>query len=213
MKRNRSSSISSIATPRWLWLICLTLLGACNDDPTTGRTRVQGQVVQQQSRQPVGAGSVQVYLASRGGGYRPVGDPYPCDAQGQFAFDFEAEQENGYLLTAEAPPGYITDWAVAPQLTAGRQNKDVTVPVLAPAWVRLVLVDEPPKSRVTMTITGYSGSGETLRYPKDTILVRPILAGLTPSIAWFINDQGQDKQSYQEIQTTALDTVTVRIPF
>ena len=40
---------------------------ACNDDPTTGTTQVEGVVVQRQSRQPVGNGTVQVWLAGTGG--------------------------------------------------------------------------------------------------------------------------------------------------
>ena len=186
----------------------------CNDDPTTGPTQVEGVVVQRQSRQPVGNGTVQVWLASNGGGYGPVGTPQPCDAQGRFAFAFDATSEAGYLLKAQAPPGYLTDWAEAPELTAGRKNTGLTVPVLAPAWVRLVLVDEPPKSRVTISVQGHRGSGETLLYPRDTTYVRPVLADFKLSIAWFIYEQGrQDKQSYKEIQATPLDTVTVRIPF
>ena len=39
-------------------------LAGCKDDPTTGTTRVEGVVVQRQSRQPVGNGTVQVYRAS-----------------------------------------------------------------------------------------------------------------------------------------------------
>lgn len=111
--------------------------------------------MQQQSRQPVGNGTVQVYLASSAGGYRPVGQAAPCDAQGRFAFSFDAERKNGYLLKADAEPGYVTDWALAPELTAGRSNKGVVVPVLSPAWVKLVLVDEPPKSRVMLNTQGY----------------------------------------------------------
>ena len=46
-------------------LALLLLLTSCdNTDPTTGTTQVAGQVVQRQSRQPVGKGTVQVYLIS-----------------------------------------------------------------------------------------------------------------------------------------------------
>ena len=199
---------------RWLcWLLFLSSLGAWSDDPTTGTTLVAGQVVERQSRKPVGNGTVQVWLAGKGGGYGEVGDPQPCDAQGRFSFNFDAESKNGYLLKAQASPGYITDWAEAPELTAGRSNKDVVVSVLAPAWVRLVLVDEPPKSRVVIHVQGYEGSGETLRYPRDTVLVRPLLAGFKANIYWFINDQGHDSSFNQSFEIAALDTVTVRIPF
>ena len=45
----------------------ICLLAGCGDAPTTGTTRVDGQVVQRQSRQPVGNGTVQVWLARSGG--------------------------------------------------------------------------------------------------------------------------------------------------
>ena len=45
----------------------ICLLAACGDAPTTGTTTVEGQVVQQQRRQPVGNGTVQVYQAGQGG--------------------------------------------------------------------------------------------------------------------------------------------------
>lgn len=205
------------APPAYRGLLCLVvclLLAACmGDDPTTGTTKVEGQVVQRQTRQPVGGGTVQVYLAGKAGNYGPVGDPQPCDAQGRFSFAFDAARKRGYLLLAQASPGCTTDWAEAPELTAGRDNKSVVSPVLSPAWVRLVPVDGPPKSRVLMTTAGYSDSGDQLRHPKDTALIRPILADFRQNMAWFINDQGKDSQSYQEIQPAALGTVTVRIPF
>ena len=45
----------------------ILFLAACKDDPTTGTTQVEGVVVQRQSRQPVGNGTVQVYRANNGG--------------------------------------------------------------------------------------------------------------------------------------------------
>ena len=195
-------------------VLCLWLLAGCTPtNPTTGTTQVAGQVVERQSRKPVGNGTVQVYLSSSAGGYRPVGDPQACDAQGRFAFDFDAESKSGYLLKAQAPPGYITDWAEAPELTAGRKNQNIVVPVLAPAWVRLVLVDELPKSRVSIHVQGYEGSGQTFVEPQNIVLFRPVIAGLKARIYWFITENGQDRTVFQEIQPAPLDTVTVRIAF
>ena len=188
-------------------------LTACNDDPTTGTTRVEGQVVQRQSRQPVGNGTVQVWLAGNGGGYGQVGAPQPCDAQGRFSFAFDATSEAGYVLKAQAPPGYLTDWADAPALTAGRKNTGLTVPVLAPAWVRLILVDEPPKTSAMVYLSGYDGPGDVLNRPRDTTLIRPVLAAFQRKIIWGINETGVIKQYSQDVKLTALDTVTVRIRF
>lgn len=190
-------------------------LGSCaNTDPTTGSTVVTGQVVESQSRQPVAHGTVQVYLAGKAGGYGAVGGPYPCDASGRFAFAFDAASTSGYLLKAQAPPGYITDWGAAPALTAGRQNKNVVVPVLAPAWVRCHLVDEPPKSQVLIFLAGYEGNGDRIYNPRDTTVVRPCIAGLTKIITWWITDEkGARTQHHQDISLAPLDTLDIRIPF
>ena len=61
--------------------LALALLAGCQKDPTTGTTPVSGQVVVYQSQQPVPYAAVQVYNASSGGGYVPVGSPYPADAR------------------------------------------------------------------------------------------------------------------------------------
>ena len=128
-------------------LLALALAG-CTQDPTTGTTTVEGQVVEDKSRKPVPGAAVQLYH-KQNGGYQPVsGATAQSDAQGHYTMSFEATSTTGYFLTAIAAPGYFTPEQNAPYLTAGRANKDVTIAMLAPAWVRLQLVDEPPKSRV-----------------------------------------------------------------
>ncbi|WP_151087115.1 carboxypeptidase-like regulatory domain-containing protein [Hymenobacter baengnokdamensis] len=196
-----------------LWLLCLLLAGCHSTDPTTGTTTVSGQVVENQTNKPVPNATVQVYHLSSGGGYVPVGTPFPADKQGHFAFDFNADSKFGYLLMASAPPGYITDWGRAPSLTAGRTNNNITIPTYAPAWVKLQLVDEPPKSRISIYLSGYEGNGDRLYYPRDTTLIRPKLASLPGEIVWAITENGMDRQSSQVINPGPLDTVTVRIPF
>lgn len=197
-----------------LFFLCLLLSGCSNTDPTTGTTLVTGQVVVQQSQQPVGNGTVQVHMAGKGGGYTPVGDPQPCDAQGRFSFHFDAKQERGHLLMAQAPPGYITEWTSAPELTAGRKNQNLIVPVLAPAWVKLVLVDEPPKSQITLSVSGYEGNSTYFNPAYETELIKPCLAGLTKRIVWaIIDEKGVQSQFRQDIALAPLDTLTIRIPF
>ncbi|AMR27595.1 hypothetical protein A0257_11135 [Hymenobacter psoromatis] len=191
-------------------------MASCHStNPTTGTTTVSGQVVQYQTTKGVPNATVQVYHASSGGGYVPVGSGYPADATGHFAFAFAADSKTGYLVRADAPPGYSTDWALAPLLTAGRSNDNIIIPTYAPAWVKLQLVNTSHKKRYSLIIQGYSGSGELIYNPKDTTLVRPLLANLKTTISWGIVDQatGALSQDYQYVQPNALDTVTVRIPF
>jgi protocatechuate 3,4-dioxygenase beta subunit len=199
------------------WLFAASsvlLLTGCGDNPTTGTTVVEGQVVERSGRQPVGGAMVQLWLAGKAGGYGEAGDPQPCDAQGRFSFRFDAERKGGYLIKAYAPPGYFTDWAEAAYLTAGRKNTGLVVPMLAPAWVRLQFVDELPKSRVSIFTTGYRTNGEQWNYPRDTALIRPAIAGLTKHITWFItDDRGIQTRIITDVQLAPLDTLTVRIPF
>ncbi len=124
-------AFTSLAYSSLLWLGCL-LLAACTKDPTTGTTTVEGQVVEDQSRQPVPGATVQLYH-KQNGGYQAVGNRVPVDAQGRYTMSFEATSTTGYFLTAIAAPGYFTPEQNAPYLTAGRANKDVTIAMLAPA--------------------------------------------------------------------------------
>ncbi|AMR27594.1 hypothetical protein A0257_11130 [Hymenobacter psoromatis] len=197
-----------------LLLISTCFLASCHStNPTTGTTTVSGQVVQYQTTKGVPNATVQVYHASSGGGYVPVGSGYPADATGHFAFAFAADSKTGYLLLANAPPGYSTDWALAPSLTAGRSNDNIIIPTYAPAWVKLQLVDEPPKSRVVIHTQGYDGPGDTFYYPRDTAVVRPLLTGFKSAVFWWVREQGTEQPYSQKINPAALDTVIVRIPF
>ncbi|MBT2559493.1 hypothetical protein J7E24_17030 [Hymenobacter sp. ISL-91] len=193
----------------------LLVLSSCAKD--SGPTLVAGQVVDQVTGQPVAGTTVQVEQRKRGssgGGYSAIGPVYPTDGQGRFSFRFEAESEPNYIVRASSALGYFTDWSRAPDLKPGRKNEQVRVPVLAPAWVRIQLVDEPPKSRIQLSITGYSGSGEQLRYTRDTTFIRTISAQYTKVISWgIINEQGIITQSRQNINAASLDTVNVRIVF
>ena len=171
-------------------LLLLAGLSGCMNDPTTGTTTVSGQVVENQSRKPVGGATVQVYQTAKSGGYAPVSTPVQADGQGHFSLNFEAESTSGYAVFAQAYPGYFTPAYAATGITAGRANKDVVVPMLAPAWVRLQLVDEPPKSSVVVHTQGYEGSGDTFYYPRDTVIVRPLVAGSKYGLLWYVNEGG-----------------------
>lgn len=194
--------------------ICLTLLGLAScQKPTEGITLVEGRVVGYTSRQPVGGATVQVWQSRRGGGYGAIGSGELTDAQGRFSFRFDADSEGGFIVKATAPPGYITDWGMAPRLTAGRRNKDLVVPMYAPAWVRLVLVDEPPKSLARVDVQGYNGQDRWPYPARDTIVIRPVLSDVDNAVTWWIYEGGQERKVTYPFQAGPLDTVTVRIPF
>ncbi|AMR27596.1 hypothetical protein A0257_11140 [Hymenobacter psoromatis] len=197
------------------------LLASCHaTDPTTGTTTVSGQVVQYQTTKGVPNAIVQVYHASSGGGYLPVGSGYPADATGHFTFNFDADSKTGYLLLANAPPGYSTDWALAPSLTAGRKNEGLVIPTYAPTWLKLRLINTSHKKQYSISIQGYAGAaiggqGDFFYDPRDTTLIRTTQAIYYPtSVSWFITGRdGSTSQNYQSINPGPLDTTTVRIPF
>jgi hypothetical protein len=194
--------------------LLLLLLSACSsNDPISGPTLVEGQVVESATQRPVPGSFVQIYKTGRAGGYTAVGDPQPTDANGRFSFHFDADAEAGYRVRAGAPLGYFSE--LTPSLTAGRRNTGLLIAMYSPAWVRLQFVDEPPKSRVLIHTQGYEGSGDDLYDPRDTVLIRPLMAGFPLNILCVITENGVERRNNLVVQPNPapLDTVTVRIPF
>ena len=204
------------------WMAGALLLVGCADPDGEGPTTVSGQVVSETTRQPVPRPpQVQLWQRAQSTGsltggvaYAPLGSPHATDAQGRFAFSFEAEARREYVLRAADALGYYTDWARAPRLTGGQGNAAVVLPVVAPAWIRLDLVDELPRNRVWMFFSGFGGGGLQLPYPRDTSVVFPYLAGQENFIYWRItNAQGQETTGQRTFIQAPLDTQRVRIAF
>jgi hypothetical protein len=192
------------------------LLAGCEKD-TSGPTRVSGQVVEANSRQAVARPpQVQVWGLTRGSGgsYTPVGDPQPTDGQGNFSFSFPADAGRSYVLRATGGLGYYTDWGLAPTLQGGQKNAGVQVPVYAPAWVRVDLVDEPPRSRVWIDLWGWEGGSMQLALPRDTVFVFPYFAGTNRLLmSELTNEQGVRTRVSRTLTLAPLDTQRVRIAF
>jgi hypothetical protein len=202
-------------------ILTLLLAVGCSEREESGLTRVRGQVVLANSNTPVPRPpQVQVWAQATGGmvagAYTPLGAPYATDAQGQFDFSFPAERGQDYILrAAEGGLGYYTDWALVRALRKGEENL-VRVPVYAPAWVRLDLVDEPPRSRVWMYFSGFGGGGLTVPYPRDTTLVFPYLTGPGKEsfIYWRMTfETGVETHNQRTFIQPPLDTQRVRIAF
>ena len=199
------------------------LLSGCQKE--SGPTQVAGQVVESYSGQPVPNAQVQLTKYSGGGlgsiggagggGFSAQGAPYLTDAQGRFAFTFNAEAAGSYSLRASRLPYYQN---APPELTLsnGRANNDLRVPVYASAWARYVLVDELPKrpgSTYSVYVGGY-GPGFRLYHPRDTAIVYPVSANYAYRVIWIVTDEhGQDTRYEKAVLIPPLDTVTVRLPF
>jgi len=172
------------------------LLAGCEKD-TSGPTRVSGQVVEANSRQAVARPpQVQVWGLTRGSGgsYTPVGDPQPTDGQGNFSFSFPADAGRSYVLRATGGLGYYTDWGLAPALQGGQKNAGVQVPVYAPAWVRVDLVDEPPPQPRVDLRAGIRGGGRHICHaPRHRRGAEPLCLGsVHPDMAHHEQPRGRD---------------------
>ena len=190
-----------------------------------GPTTVSGQVLSSPAGQPVPRPPrVQLWqrpqATGSGGGlgggaaYTPAGDPHPTDALGRFRFSFPALAKHEYILRAdEAGLGYFTDWALAPALQGGHKNEDLRLPVYAPVWIQLDLVDEAPRSRIRIFFSGFGG-GHQINYPRDTAIVFPYLSNQESFIYWRItNERGQETTDRRTFTIAPLDTQRVRIAF
>ncbi|KAA9331832.1 peptidase associated/transthyretin-like domain-containing protein [Adhaeribacter soli] len=197
--------------------LCILLIAATScEQSRSGPTVVEGQVVERISGKPVPDAFVQLYQPGKtfSSGYSKAGDPYRTDGNGNFSFSYDAETESSYLLMGHSNKGHYTDWQEAPNLSNGRKNKDVKVKVNAPAWVRIKLIDELPKSKVWLAIAGYAGPVDNLSFPKDTIFYRFTTADFARRVTWEITDTLAIKTlRYQDYYVAGMDTVTVEIKF
>ncbi|GAA4391585.1 hypothetical protein [Hymenobacter koreensis] len=202
--------------PYYLVVAWLALAGCRKND---GPTLLEGQVVDRATGRPVAGAwaQLQAQPGSGGvGGYQPAGDRQACDAQGRFSF--AAEPPGGHLIVmAGSAQGHFSSYGEVPAVRAGRRNRDLRVPVQAPAWLRVRLTDEPPASRVWLFVGGFglsSANHISIALPRDTTVLRPIVAGQDRRIVWHITDIQAVKREYsREVNVPALDTLTLDIRF
>ncbi|WP_126546774.1 hypothetical protein [Hymenobacter amundsenii] len=211
----RSYLLSSSAT------LLLLLLSSCGKE---GPTLVSGLVVDKDTDQPVPNAEVQVHAfsgggSSGGGGYGPaLGGPYRTDADGKFAFTFEADRGKTYRLDAYGPLGHFSvDQGV--EVENGRTNRNLRIPVQAPGWVRVRIIDEPPTIGEGMLFVGCIGPKDyNFRLPLQREESFVIATGANipnASLCWTVRqDVGRTVTEYQQKLTIpSLDTVTVTIRF
>ncbi|GAB2958018.1 hypothetical protein GCM10027048_26050 [Hymenobacter coalescens] len=189
------------------------LLAGCSYvvDPK-GETRVEGRAVVEATGQPVPFPELRLVRAGRGavGGSR-LPDVFHGDAQGRFSFRFQGEEGQRYDLQATAPPGYLA--LVQPEVRGGRRNRDLRPSCVAPAWVRIRLLDEPPRTLAMVNVTGYLGQDYPIRYPRDTTYVRQILPKDPNVFFAFITTNGISTTQQQALFPSIMDTVSVTFRF
>ena len=208
-------------------LILGVLNGCTPEEAESGPTTVAGQVLLRGTRQPATrAPAVQVWGRAGGGNavsgstraYAPVGPAQPTDAQGQFNFSFEAEAGWDYVLQlVPGGLGYYAGITQAPTLRGGRKNEGIAFFVDPPCWVRVDLVDEPPKSQIEAFFSGFGGGGLRVYSPRDTTFYFPYLAGggRETFIYWHLYPigSGTEVTDSRTFIQPPLDTQRVRIAY
>ena len=190
----------------------LLLLAGCKP---SGTTEVQGQVVDRHTGLPVPYAMVYVtgISSSPAGGGSSGTQGHPTDALGHFDFSFEARGQNDYTLFAYTDSGYASGYGDCPYLNNGRANKGVQVKAAAPAWVRVNCVDDPPSTKIWLSVNDPNFPPFWVG-PGNYTFIRPATAYTSDILPCIITDStGHDTWVRIPYTTTAFDTATVTIHF
>lgn len=196
---------------RYCWPLAALLAGCGLLDPR-GETLAEGQAVVDATGQPVPHPELHVLRVGAVGSQALPGT-HRGDAQGKFRFRFQGEEGQEYELLATAAPGYVA--LRRPALRGGQRNQDLRPTCLAPAWVRIRLLDEPPRTLAIVSVQGYlSGQLDPqIRYPRDTTFVRQIYPKDENTITAFIYINGMQSTQRHAFRSIIMDTVSVTFRF
>ncbi|MBK0404442.1 carboxypeptidase regulatory-like domain-containing protein [Adhaeribacter sp. BT258] len=172
----------------YLAFLCgFLILLFCSCERLDGETVVEGKVVDRHTGDAIPNATVVVHSGKisngfTGGAYNTFEFEKQADNKGNFAFRFEGKGDRNYVLRAFKDPGYYTAFDDAAYLEEGRNNKKLKIKMQAPAWVRVKLVNTPPKDVVQVFyMQGFSDmiNGEQgsifYRLHRDTIFVRMVM--------------------------------------
>jgi hypothetical protein len=202
----------------FLLVVCLLAFTSCRLD---GETLVEGQIVDEHTGKPVGDGYVVVFGASSGGysssyGYVAEGK---TDSKGRFGFTFEGSGD--MVLRGFTEQGYYSDWQEgAVDLKSGRNNKGLKVEMMAPAWVKVKLVNvQPQDTSPYIYVWGFTPQNGQMGYGftyinTDTSFVKMISANENRTISWGIRAQdGTDTEYHKGVIAPSLDTTVLRLEY
>ncbi|UYZ58150.1 hypothetical protein [Hymenobacter latericus] len=202
--------------------VFLGALALASCEKREGPTLVEGQVVDKYTGRGVPHARVQV-LAQGGsglaGGFVPLGDPHPADAQGRFRFRFEAEAHSAYKLAGYAPGRYQAHLQGAPALRRGGRNNGLRLPALPFAWVRVRLTNVPPRQPADIYVAPFmqdaqgSDAVHLSRQLRDTTVLRMFYGNFPHTLSWQIVVNGQGALHQRPITYPPLDTTDVEIQF
>lgn len=154
-------------------------------------------------------------------GYSSTAEPHLADANGRFSFQFEAASGASYLLKAFSDAGHASKWGEEPNVEEGRKNRDLVIPVAAPAWLKIRVEQKPGSVPDQISVwgpwydQGYISSMD-LR-PKDygTVTYHVVDSTLpsTTTVNWDVNYGGTLTRHQQAFTVRPFDTTEVVVRY
>jgi hypothetical protein len=198
--QSNSLTIKAVAKSLAVLLFLLPLLFSCKRPD--GDTLIEGQVVDKITGQPVPNSTLSLYRSTGSSSTLTSGftleKEYPTDGSGKFGFQYEGSKGESYYLRAWDNQGAETIWDDMVPVEEGRNNKKLKVKLLAPCWVKVNIVDVPPKDSLSyLIVSGFtldnglqSMEFYNLNY-STTFVGRGALNNPDPRLRWrAINNQG-----------------------
>ncbi|GAA4012528.1 hypothetical protein GCM10022408_26600 [Hymenobacter fastidiosus] len=202
-------------------LLLLGLAGACQK--VDGPTLAEGQVLEMVTNKPVSNAEVVVYSQSGSGlhsGYGDAGTKVLTDDQGRFSIRFEAQKGSHYILKAFSAKGHGSHWGEEPALENGKNNRDLRLPVAAPAWVKIRIAQQPGPVPGSIHVwgpwydEGYISTLDLRPADYGKVSYHVIDSTLpTKTVQWEVNFNGSATRYQQAFTVLPFDTAEVVVRY
>ncbi|AHJ99145.1 hypothetical protein [Hymenobacter swuensis] len=199
------------------------IVGACQK-PEEGLTLVEGQVIEMMTNKPVPYAQIEVNGQGGSGlhsGYKPAAGLQQADANGRFSFQFDAAAGTSYVLKAYSEAGHGSHWGEEPNVEKGRKNRNLVIPVAAPAWLNIRVEQKvgPVPDQISVWGPWYDlGYISTIDLrPKDYGAVSyHVVDSTLPStttVNWEVNFGGKFTRYHQPFTLHPFDTTEVVVRY
>lgn len=189
-----------------------------------GETIVEGKVVDRNTGAHVPNARLVLFSSdgrSVGGAYNTVELEKQADGDGNFSFSFNGKSSKNYALRAFTDLGHFTEWTEAAYLEEGRNNKKLKLKVHSPAWVKVKLVNVPPKNQIAQFhIQGFQSdskgsSSVTLNFlQEDTTFIRVVMGNRENGFLYIIKEMNASENNFNIYKfSPALDTTELIINY
>jgi hypothetical protein len=193
-------------------LLAFSFMGCKNQ--LDGTTTVKGTVVEEGSTRRIPNAEVLLIKQKRESATamgRQTVMHVNADEKGDFSFSFEADGD--YYYTAEAKAEYYFDGGEGGSIKSGVPNKNVEIRLKPKGYIRLLLVNEPPKDTLQSFSTAYVPGGLRINNLfSDTTIYMFGLQGKDVFTYW-LQRNGQEVQNQINIELFPLDTTEVAVKY